>query len=371
MEFLGIVKIVSMVASGVFGALAVVTDYKDKNQKLTRWGKFAVTGVIIATVLSLVLHYLESKSAEKEAEKARQRNEAVAAQLENILTQAASTNVQQQRTLGGMQQVLGRQEEAVRQGDEISSKVTATLDTQRQITNQVLRAYYPLEPLTLFFERELPMDQPALSRYVARIQKSIAAKLRARRTDGKPVPDDLRGEYVDIMEEADWLPVADGPEHPAYRTLLTETASFTFLDDRAANDIQFSTFPSGTQVLSALSSGDRMVQKIRLAVDFRRRVITKIVRCDFAVRSGADVSAVSAIDLIDRRLSAPRDASQADVDSRVTRVALKFRYDYDLTPTRERYIMLPADGSAVRVTPVHVGLAASLFKGSSRNERRR
>ncbi len=37
MRLLDVLKVISMVASGVLGGLAVVTDYRDANKKLTLW----------------------------------------------------------------------------------------------------------------------------------------------------------------------------------------------------------------------------------------------------------------------------------------------------------------------------------------------
>ncbi len=312
--------------------------------------------MLIATVLSLTLNELESAETARTAER-------TARLLLNILDTAEKTSNQQQESLkelvgvtSQLSSVAKRQEDAVEQGAQISTKVSATLDAQRRVTNQVLRAYYPLEPVTLFFERELAMDQPALQRYMARLEAAITATFR----DSKRK---LAGEtFIDLMEHPEWLPVRDGAEHEAWLALMTDATSFSFDAGARDSDIILSSLPRATgTVMNALSPGERIAQKIELSANFGRRVLTIHVRCDFAVRSGGDVTAVSAVDLIDRQLAALRDRD-ADAVSRVTRVALKFRYDYDARPTRSRYIALPSDGSTARVTPTHVGLHQVLLR---------
>jgi len=65
-------KIISMLGAAGFGALALLTEYKDKStNQITKWGRIALVGIVLTAVFSIVLHKLEANEAKKSAEKQR------------------------------------------------------------------------------------------------------------------------------------------------------------------------------------------------------------------------------------------------------------------------------------------------------------
>src|SRR5262245_11550573 len=88
-------KVVSIVAAGIFGTLGLLTKYKD-GDRITRWGKIALGGIVFSSMLSLALQLLQTsketaqqqQAAIKSAQEARKAEEAAMAtskQLQDIL----------------------------------------------------------------------------------------------------------------------------------------------------------------------------------------------------------------------------------------------------------------------------------------------
>jgi len=50
--WIGSLKVISMLSAGLFGALGLITKYKDENNRITRWGKTALAGLEVSWALS-------------------------------------------------------------------------------------------------------------------------------------------------------------------------------------------------------------------------------------------------------------------------------------------------------------------------------
>jgi hypothetical protein len=104
------IKMMSIVLAGFFGTLGLLTKYRDKNDKITRPGKFALGGIIFTAGLSLMLQFLQTskESAQQTANAIRSAAEArkseasakeTSKRLEDILTTAKTTSGQQEENL--------------------------------------------------------------------------------------------------------------------------------------------------------------------------------------------------------------------------------------------------------------------------------
>ena len=81
-------KFLGIALAGLFGLLGVLTDYRDKQGRVTRWGRIALFGTIISTVVALAsqeLDFLKSARDEHETSlKALEQAKANAAMLQQI-----------------------------------------------------------------------------------------------------------------------------------------------------------------------------------------------------------------------------------------------------------------------------------------------
>jgi hypothetical protein len=67
MNGLAILKEISIVATGIFGIVGLLTEFRDKKTKeITGWGYCALFGVIFSTVIAASIQFKESKEQEKE-----------------------------------------------------------------------------------------------------------------------------------------------------------------------------------------------------------------------------------------------------------------------------------------------------------------
>ena len=46
-------KLISALLGGVFGGIALIVDYKDTNGNITKWGKIALSGVVVTTIIAV------------------------------------------------------------------------------------------------------------------------------------------------------------------------------------------------------------------------------------------------------------------------------------------------------------------------------
>lgn len=82
---LAALKFVGIFLTGVFGLLPLLFDYRDKKRNLTLWGKMALCGVLVSSLVSAGAQYLELVGARADAEAAIERNNALLGQISRSL----------------------------------------------------------------------------------------------------------------------------------------------------------------------------------------------------------------------------------------------------------------------------------------------
>lgn len=130
---IGFLKVISMLSAGLFGALGLITQYRDKDGAITKWGKTAIAGIFISTAISLGMHVLETSRAKHAAEQARAESDATKAYLQNILVKAQSTAEQQEKSLAETVQLKTSLEENLKRTSSIADDMKITLGQQTAI----------------------------------------------------------------------------------------------------------------------------------------------------------------------------------------------------------------------------------------------
>lgn len=86
-----ILKLSSISLVGGFGILALLTEYKTKDGEITRWGKIALYGVFVTTLITLAVHAFELNSARKKAKKETIEALHLLSRVESVLNQVNRT----------------------------------------------------------------------------------------------------------------------------------------------------------------------------------------------------------------------------------------------------------------------------------------
>jgi hypothetical protein len=87
MKLIDIWKAVSIVLTGAFGILGLLTDFKDQNtKKITKWGRISLAGIVITTLLGAAAQLKESHDDGKEALELAENSKAQLEEIERVLT---------------------------------------------------------------------------------------------------------------------------------------------------------------------------------------------------------------------------------------------------------------------------------------------
>jgi hypothetical protein len=192
-------KITSMIATGLFGALGLLTKYRDAEGKITRWGKVALGGILISSGISLGLYVLETARAKAKAIEDQAKAVATGEKLETILVNAQTTAEQQKRSLEetntlklglekalersdyiakGMENSLAGQQSVLSGNKMILGGVTDTVKKQGELLNlntgtlnEVSRGLYPIKAVRITYWLRVPMDHEHLRAYRERIER--------------------------------------------------------------------------------------------------------------------------------------------------------------------------------------------------------
>jgi hypothetical protein len=123
-----VLKTFSIVATGLFGALGLSTEFKNKDTgRVTKWGKLALGGIVVTAALSLALLKQEAETeAKKQADQAKQ----AALQAEAARDSAEATSAALAKLMRAAQDNLDRQTEGARRDSE------NTLGVLRSIWNE-------------------------------------------------------------------------------------------------------------------------------------------------------------------------------------------------------------------------------------------
>lgn len=320
-DFYSILKAVSMVATGLFGGLGILTNYKDKEGRVTKWGKVAITGICFSATISLVLYTLEVGKAKKANEEIKKQNKETKAKLDAALVETNRVMSLQRISLDKSQtleQELRSTTHSLSQinvaSREISRKQESVLKEQRKVLTAEsrlrlwqIRGFYPLSPLTIHYSVVLPMDRPELAAYNKRILASISAQYKKRANIRNPhdqYPEDVIGEFMEMP--GPYVPSLDtaiplkGDDLPRYReegwdnsALTRADIWFDFNDSKSTALLQILTYPNLD------SSGDC---KLSLSVNFYRRQFVQDIDCN-NIKPRGDNLAFSSLDLIGKRMT--------------------------------------------------------------------
>lgn len=376
-DFIGITKAISTLASGIFGVIALIKENKNKTGQITKWGKIALIGVFLSAGFALALQVFESSKAKQDAIEAKNKSDSTTLLLNNIIAKANQSIKTQELSLGktliistGMDTALGHLKLETQRTKTIANGMNTSLRSQQQLLNeqvksqkQILRAYYPIEPLTLFYEKEYPMDQVSLKDYTARVQANIISYLTEARQGRGITSNDLKSEkdiIFIISNDSTWLPTNSEKERSAMRILSSDWTSFEFIkmEKNDTSKIKFSSVPSYIpQMLVKLTPKGEIKQKIEIQADFTRRVFIQKVRCDNPMRTGDDLISMSSIDLINRKIKWGEVTNSSEWT--LQKFGLKFQYDYD-DENKVRYIKIPYSSNSVILKIADVGLQGVL-----------
>jgi len=96
---LAVLKFVGIVAAAVFGVIAISCDFKDQEGKVTRAGRVALSGVIVAALLATGSHTVEVLKARRDADATAKKTEKELAQFRQLLDSVNKTTNEVQRSL--------------------------------------------------------------------------------------------------------------------------------------------------------------------------------------------------------------------------------------------------------------------------------
>jgi hypothetical protein len=217
--------------------------------------------------------------------------------------------------------------------------------------------------MSMSFELEYSMKDPALASYAARLQKAIA--------------DDFRSNGRAAMLGADGLPTENGwklnidafPKDfkPGTSTsdgmaqLILERDSTAFIFSNAANKsgpaVQFVSFdPKEADLIEKFPSEQKISQTITWWPSYKRGVFVKHVVVKNAVRLGDDTFARGAVDLVDRVMTWHSDDADAP-SGQLTEFALRFPFDYEIdSQLFTRMTKVPPGSNQIVITSGMVGL---------------
>lgn len=73
-DVLSILRLLGIVLSGIFGVLGLLTEFKDKDTgNVTRWGRIALAGIGLSTIIALAAGVLEARKAASDAREAERQ----------------------------------------------------------------------------------------------------------------------------------------------------------------------------------------------------------------------------------------------------------------------------------------------------------
>jgi hypothetical protein len=199
------------------------------------------------------------------------------------------------------------------------------------------------------------MDQPALHEYAERLRAAIVRRLNLE-------PNDTLASYPAY---AFGVTGFDGgmPDGQAARILLDDDTGFTFRAGplRDHREIVFGAEEPLPGITTMKRHGDYSLH-CDTEADFRRRVFIKSVRCTNPTRAGTDITAYSALDLVDRKLTW---SFWRPLDETLTAFGMRFSYDIgfgqDVENLRpERHITIAKGRLSATITSSHAGLQGIL-----------
>jgi hypothetical protein len=204
-----IVKYLSTIFAAYYGLYATLNDFHStkggrKTRQLSAKGYVGIALLGVATALSLFADINKDRKdrAKSDADDTKiqgittnlvdelGKTEGIRTQVETqlkgtetlktVLDSSLAGQRESSRTLSSISSGLGRtladQKNSARTLTGISAGLSQTLDSehklaqdQKQLQLQSIRSFYPLEPITILYQVEYPMDQPAFAAYLKRV----------------------------------------------------------------------------------------------------------------------------------------------------------------------------------------------------------
>jgi hypothetical protein len=350
---IGTIKVISMMASGAFGVLGLLTKYRDDAGRITRWGKLALGGILISSTFSLALFVLETQNAKQAASEAKNRYEETKKDLETTLDRATrnlektakletsveATLTEQKRAQAASERTLDGQRELAQEAQKLSANVSSTLEQSKQISKGMsetlegqrrllksgetlhdsqrsllqsgeqlqevmIRSEFPLEPLELQYSFRYSMTDPRIADYVERVRREILEYLTKHPDSSHRSPsDELRGRKWYLTDpDQEWKPRLNSPDRMAASLLLSDRTIFALEDTgRGFNNRIELGCTTDPRLGSRPSSSGKLDLTISLVAFFADGYIEKLVTCINPFIGGNDV-VVSSIDLLGRKV---------------------------------------------------------------------
>jgi len=175
---LSIIKVFSIVASALFGALGLLTEYKDSAGKVTKWGRIALGGVLLSALVAFVTQALEGSQATKAAKRARAEADALTHTLSDLVVTAHATAEKQQANLT---QTGRLREETL----NISRATSASLKTAGDLAISMATSLVETRRLRTQADELLVSTQPLISLTLHWRFRSADTTLREKMMDGE------------------------------------------------------------------------------------------------------------------------------------------------------------------------------------------
>ena len=241
----------------------------------------------------------------------------------------------------------------------------------------VLKGQYPLEPLSAYFDVEFSMNDPMLGQYAQRVQAGIVTWLKKARDGRGPTADDLHDEKVlfsiSVLTKSNPELLPEDNEGLVQQALFEDMTTLIFSEvnetketEAASSTIRFMSMPPPMQdQIKTLPSAGKVSQSLELFADFQRHVFIKHVRCIDMPRLPFNSTALSALDLVGRRLTWESVTYSGDPNTKIvgvlTKIAVIFPFDQQDDDSDQKYISMNGNNS-VLLTSTNLGLSQIVGK---------
>jgi hypothetical protein len=126
--FLLVLKVSSLAIAGLLGVIGLLNDFKDKQGKLTRWGKVSLLGLVLSGAVGVGTELIDS---ERQKEEERKRTLEAREQRDQIFEQLSIAT----ETQGNVERVLGDTEATLnQQGKLMAANRTTMREVDRGLT---------------------------------------------------------------------------------------------------------------------------------------------------------------------------------------------------------------------------------------------
>jgi len=341
-----IVKYLSTVFAAYYGLYATLNDFHrtrhgQKTHQLPPKGYVGITLLGVATALSLFADVNKDRQdrIKSDADNARiqgittnlvdelGKTDGIRTQIETqlkgtetlktVLDSSLAGQKESSRTLSNISSGLGRtlvdQENSARTLTGISTGLNLTLDSehklaqeQKQLQLQSIRSFYPLEPITILYQVEYLMDQPAFAAYLKRITSGSSP---SDLSIGDPTR--IPADEVVRLENGQMPGNAMG-EEVAKNALVDAGMMFDFTDGTSSSEdpnISYDSIPDSEtrnlhdDLATHPESKWPTKRSMQLWADFHKHVFVELVTCENPLRFGRDLLAFSRVDLAGQTLS--------------------------------------------------------------------